>query len=223
MKFSVLIYLLISLALLGCEGTKTEDTGILARVGDATITTTDLESEIQRRKGNRQPTTDSASVLRELVLRAALLEKSRRLGLDQDSEIKRTIENLMIARLKEAELSSAIGAVEVSEEELEDAYVQRSTEFRKDERRRLAILMLKLNPHRPQQLNDQIIERIKTARQTALKEKLPEGFGALAIRTSDDQASRYKGGGHRLDHKGKDTREDSRGRNRGRIRLGFSR
>lgn len=190
---------LTGLVLTGCRRTEPPpvDAGaprsdVLVRIGEGEVRQGDLDRELLRR-GSRG-TGDFNEALEELVQRQRMVAEARRLGLHEDPGVRRALDAVLIARLKERELEPRFtegsntppttGAVSPSVGPL--AGIPQS---------RFAWLRLQCGRRAPESRRVALRERMELARERALLLG-PEvvGFGGLSVEFSDDDASRAAGG-----------------------------
>ena len=177
-----------------------EASPVLAKVGDREITVAQFEAEAARRAAARRPVTDKNALLQELVDREASLQRAHRAGLDQDPEVRREFENLLIARLVAREVTPRREAVAITPEMIQAEYDAHRDRYTKPEQARLAMLFLEANTKTSEARRSEIRVRLEEARvqaaalQTTNRSRGVVGFGALAPRYSDDQVSRHRGG-----------------------------
>ncbi len=177
-----------------------ETSPIVAQVGDRIITVEDLEEDAARRARAGRTVPDRKALLDDAIRRAALLERARRHGLDQAPEIRHEIENLLISRLIDRELTPRRDAIAVTAEEVEAAYKAEIERHTRPAQVRLAVLHLEADPHQSEQRRVETRARMETAHARALELSAPnrsrggDGFGLLSLEFSDDQVSRHRGG-----------------------------
>jgi hypothetical protein len=180
---------------------QSETVTVLARVGERAITAEDLQKEVERRRQIRRPVPAKDILLQEMVAYESMLQRALSSGLDKDPKVKRDLNNLLIAKLKEKELMPLLDAVEVSEEEIAAAYEKQIDQYQHSSKVRLALLQLKANPKTNDAAREEMRKQLEMARHKFM-ENPPRGgrgpasggFGALAIEYSEDQVSRYRGG-----------------------------
>ena len=177
------------------------DSPILATVAGTTITQADLEAEIAHRQKQRRPIPAKEQLLAEMIERRALLHRAREAGLESEVAVRRDLDNLLIAALRQRELENKLRKIEISEEELKAAYESRIAEFTRPAKVRIALLQLKAGKRASAEKRAEVLARIQDARDRIIANPAPggrgpaaRGFGALAINYSEDQASRYRGG-----------------------------
>ena len=168
------------------------ETDVLATVGATKIRIADLEHEWERRRSLNRPTGTKEALLREMVRDETLVQQARRLGIDEDEEIQRSIRNLLIGTLKERELSSKLKELKVTDEDLRAAYEQDRASFQRGEMLHLAMILIS----KPRKATTAKLAVISQRAQAALVMAQPsfEGFVQTAAKFSDHQSSRYRGG-----------------------------
>lgn len=193
-----------ALFLTGCEKKATTPSGppILARVGDQVITSDDLKLEVARLAASKQSIPEKSVLLQQLVDRLSLVERAKKLKLNEDYETRRTMDGILITKLREKELDQKISSIEVSDEELQAAYKAEQAKFVKSAKVRLAILFQESHAKMSEAKRAEIRQRMEEGLQKAQSAELTAtgrgpatlGFGAIAINYSEDQISRLRGG-----------------------------
>jgi peptidyl-prolyl cis-trans isomerase C len=163
---------------------------VLAVVGSAEIRVPDYRREVERRHAVQLAARDPRVLLEAMVERRLLLEKALRLGLDRDPDIRRSYENLLIGRLRDEKLEARLRNVTVSEAEIRRYYEAQRDEFSRPARIKLAILVRRITKRN----REKVRAALEAVRREAAALPVTDGFGALAIRNSEDQVSRYRGG-----------------------------
>lgn len=177
----------------GCGKKSAPD--VLARVGGQTITVADFKAELERRIANRQPVPEREKLLEDLIARATLVERARTAGLTNAHDVRRTIEDVLIAKLRETELEPWLAAVKVSPEEIRAAYEQEAARFTQPAKARLALIHLAANSKTDSNRLAESAARAAEARRLALVSAATnQGFGPVAATFSEDQLTRYRGG-----------------------------
>ena len=163
-----------------------------------------MVSLLERRVSRRQPIPGRSELLDEMIRREAIIHRALQTGVDQDPDVQREIENLLIGKLREQELETKLREASVAEEELRAEYESTLDKFTRPAKIRLAMLYLKTSSKMSETKHSEIRSRMDAARARALEESeaqdpsgrrpTGQGFGAMAVEYSDDQASRYRGG-----------------------------
>ena len=171
---------------------------LVASVSDRLITVSELKAYLDRRGESLAggfSESQVASLLDELVAQQLQYVYARKMGYANDPAIRATVERMMVARLREEQLSPLLDAVVVADDEVVSYYQQHQTDYLIPPMFRAAIIHFSLHP----QATDAKRAEIHALAQDVLAQaqNLPpssHGFGALAARHSEDQASRYVGG-----------------------------
>lgn len=169
---------------------------VALRIGERDVRLSELQSEIDFLRAKRHPSAAGIDAfLDPAIERRIALEKARELGLDQDFELKRQWENLLIGRLRETEIEAKLREATVTDEEIADHYQRNLETYARPAQLHLALLHLKVPAHADDAARQAIRTRLEEARALALE--LPadaRGFGALAMNYSEEPTSRFKGG-----------------------------
>ncbi len=206
------------LCFIGCG--RSETPAIPAPVGVATvgthlITEADVLHEAQRLRDRGAPVPGREALVKQMTEHAALLQHARAAGLDRDPDVRRALDDLLIARWRDRELQARLADAVIGIDELQHAYDQQRDDYVTQAKVRLAVLKLSASPRMSEPRRTELVTRLTEARRRILAAPAPAGrgpaatgFGALAIDFSDDAASRYRGGdmgwldvgkaGHRL-------------------------
>lgn len=187
----------VAIAFGGCrppqDSSRTEDEAVLATVRGKPISASELVSAFEQASAMEDSAESRMALLKSLVLRRALAERALELRLDQDPEIKRSLENVLAGAIRARELDQKLGKTDVSDTEIEDYYRSHSEEFHVQSAFRVAALFLSVRSADPRRLTYQQ-SRLEEARRRAGLVPESEGFGSLAAEFSEHQASRYHGG-----------------------------
>jgi hypothetical protein len=168
---------------------------VAARVGGHRILARDVVAEAERRAGAGRPVPEPAALLDEMVEQQILFMGAVEAGLDRDPEILDAYRRLLIGAFKERELVPRIEQVAVTDAEVRAYYEAHAERYTRPARLHLAALALKRSRSASAEKTAGLRARMEAARQAALALPASEhGFGALAIKYSEDQASRYRGG-----------------------------
>jgi len=179
----------------GQAGIRNDDFTV-ATVGGRTIDVGDFCRAVRRRGGAHPELIDRKALLDELIQRQCLVIEAGEKGIPDRPETVRSVENVVIGRLREQELEPILAHIDASRDEVEAYYTLHRGEFTHVAKRRLAIIWVKTHAKMDSAEVAQRRRRIEEIRVLALAQEVPpvKGFGALTIRTSEDQRTRYKGG-----------------------------
>jgi peptidyl-prolyl cis-trans isomerase C len=173
----------------------------LARVGNVDITETDYAFEVQRRRESGRPLGEPQAILEDLVQRQVLLQEAARSEILQDPAIRRELENRQLGQWLDRSLQIERDSVRVTDEELRSYYETQRDAFTRPEMSRLAILYRRTSPRDSEETLAALREDLLQGRAAYLADPAAanpngtlSGFGTLAIRYSEDAATRYRGG-----------------------------
>ena len=93
---------------------------IVAIVDGKPLARSALEAELARLSRHGRPA-DPQKVLEDLIQRERLVARAVRLGLEQDPEVQRAFQTILITRLKERELEPKIRSLDISDEDVQVA------------------------------------------------------------------------------------------------------
>jgi parvulin-like peptidyl-prolyl isomerase len=171
------------------------DANVLATVGTTRITLDDFNREIAWRKQNERKIPGKEELLAEMISRELSLQKARSLGLEKDADLQRAYGDMLVAKVREKELSKAMASIQVSDAEARADYEKNISRYTEPAKARLAVIYMQTTRTTSDEKRAEIESRMSQV--SELAKALPEntkGFGKLAIDFSDDQASRYRGG-----------------------------
>lgn len=173
----------------------------LARVGKVSITESDFEREIQRRREAGRPIESADAILNEMIRRQAMLQRAESSDVMTDPAAQRERENQLLAQWRDRTIAQEKDRVSVSDEELRRFYERHQDKLGTPAMTRLAILFRRLSPHDPQEQQDAVRADLEAGREAYLKDPKAatqegrlQGFGTVAAQYSEDTISRYRGG-----------------------------
>jgi parvulin-like peptidyl-prolyl isomerase len=185
------------LILAGCSRQPKPDPDLVAKIGSREIRVAEFQAWMRRRAVANDPA-QKAALLEEMFDHYALVQKAHAAGLDQDPELRRAWENMLVAKLREREFEPQLTNTAPSSAQIESYYQSHLSAFTEPALRRGAVLFLELPAHATEERKTQLKQRLAEARDKVLSQPASEpaarGFGALAIEYSDDQSTRYRGG-----------------------------
>ena len=168
---------------------------VLVKVGTREITIEDFEQEVQWRVKSRWPLPDKQDLLEQMIARELRVQTARALGLEQDPDVRRRYEAMLAGRVEDLQLKPALEGLAVTPEEIQAAYEKEISRYSRPAKARLALIQIKTDRRMSPEKLAEAEARMAEARKAALA--LPpavQGFGAVAVDYSEDQASRYRGG-----------------------------
>ncbi|MBL4671564.1 MAG: peptidyl-prolyl cis-trans isomerase [Arenicella sp.] len=178
------------------------DTGknsILATIGDREITVEEFSRRLIRRGGGYAGGFSSIDyknkLLDDLIAHEVQTQYATKAGYADDPDVRRTFERIMVRKMREMELDQQLDAIVVDDAEIRQAYQSRILDFTQAEMVRVAVIHLNVLRGASEQRQIEIYKQAEDILAQALL--LPAdtlGFGHLAARHSEHQASRYQGG-----------------------------
>jgi parvulin-like peptidyl-prolyl isomerase len=175
------------------------DKTLVASISERTISVVDLVERIKLRSGGiRQQMASEQQkqlVLNEMIAREVQVIAAMRAGYNTDPKIIAAFENLMVAKLRNNQLDQLLNEVNVTDNEIAAYYQDNIARYTTPAMTRFAMIQLALSP----QASPEKYASVKTTAEEvySLAKTLPDsinGFGSLAAKYSEHQASRYSGG-----------------------------
>jgi peptidyl-prolyl cis-trans isomerase C len=186
----------------GCPGKDTADdvaTGgrVVAKVGEGSITEGELLQKLEEQPAfvrSRYRTLQAKKeFLDNLVRFELLLQEARRRKLDQDPDVKATLEKLIVQKLVQAHAAEA-SKEPLTEDELKKYYEDHLQEFVRPERLRVSHLFFASAANDPKRGQIQAEARKLRAEIDKKEATLPSAFADAARAKSEDPATKALGG-----------------------------
>ena len=199
-KFIVVLGCLISSVLLiGTMGLaeENEEKEIIAKVGDQTITLSDLEQIIGYLSDNRQAMIEQnpqvkESILRQYVQSIVISQQAKKEGFDKKPEVSQKLNFYSDSLLSNLYLEKQIGdKVTVTEEEIKAYYDEHRNEFTTPEMVKARHILVKVDPSASEEEKKQAYQKAED-----ILKQVQDGkdFAELATELSDDSHTQSKGG-----------------------------
>jgi parvulin-like peptidyl-prolyl isomerase len=177
-------------------------TNAVAQVGDSIISLEQFQTLLnQRSRGHSEQFASLEgveSILKELIQEEVLYQRAKAEGYETNAEMVATIKRMMIHKYQEDRLKELTGSsVTVSDEEINAYYQEHAVEYTTPEQKMGAIIFISApgsDAARKIEIERKIQEIRIEAMDTQPKETVRFGFGALAVKHSEDQTTRYQGG-----------------------------
>jgi peptidylprolyl isomerase len=170
------------------------DSGALAVIGGKTITIDYFRAEMARRRGafdakRKEELLDS--MVRSEILYAA----AKSAGYENDPDVFEAIKQVMVGKYLRDNLEPKLAQLKASDQEAEAYYLSHQAEFGKPAMTHAALIRIAVSPKASDEKRAELLKRAESARAEALAlEPGVPAFGSVAVKYSEDQDSRYRGG-----------------------------
>ena len=174
---------------------KGDSSHFLASVGDQTITAEQFIREMTRRSGNFHPEEPKKTLLEDMIRLNLLYAAALKAGYDNDPAVMDTIRRLVAKKYRSEHLVPLMNRIKVTDEELEQYYNSHPSEFRTKKMWRAAVIQISIPKNASPEKKARLFEKAVNARKEALERTgKTHSFGSVAVKYSDHQSSRYRGG-----------------------------
>ena len=178
---------------------KSTDYNVLAVIGAETITVENFKSEMVRR-GQNLPKSFSTfqqrnALLEEMVRSEMLYASALEAGYDRKPEIVEALKRIMISRFREDMLGPEFSKIKTDDAEIEAYYRQHPEKYMSPQMIRCAVIHVAVPQKASDEKKAELLKKAETARVEAMNlAPAIHTFGEVAVKYSDDQVSRYRGG-----------------------------
>ena len=173
-------------------------TNAVAVVGTQVITLESFQRELARRgpvaSGKAAEVREKQGLLEEMIRFEVLYQKALTAGYGEDPQITASLRRMIVAKFQENQLAK-LGSAPVSAEEIAQFYQANPERFGTPERVRAALIELKVARTATAEQRAVAATRAAAVLAEARTNMSPDRtFGAVALKHSEHQASRYRGG-----------------------------
>ncbi|MCK5335740.1 MAG: peptidyl-prolyl cis-trans isomerase [Gammaproteobacteria bacterium] len=197
-KIIGLIFFVLFLVMLAASY-RSGDSSIVATVAQQPISVSELKSRMIQRSGGMTQYFSSYEnkkvLLHEMIDRELQIVSAKQAGYEKDPEIISAFENILIKKFRSDHLEIILKEVTIDNYEIQNYYQSNIKKYTMPAKVRVAIIHLKLSSLASKEKQAEV--KIKAEAIYKLAKTLPEsvkGFGSLAAKYSEDQATRYIGG-----------------------------
>ena len=167
----------------------------LAFVDNKPITVAAFEAQMARRPAQMTTPEQRTALLEEMVHFELLYAAALKAGYDKDPEILTNLKRLMANKYREDVLEPRFEEIAVSEQEIEKYYKKHQIDFTTPKMVRAAVIQISMSARASKQKKAQLQKRAGAARADALTlSPATSSFGPVAVKFSDHQPTRYRGG-----------------------------
>lgn len=196
-KIIVLLGCFIASVLLVGTMVSAEEKEIIAKIGDQTITMSDLKQIIGYLSNNRQSMIEQnpqvkESILLQYVQSIVISQLAKKEGFDKKPEVSQKLNFYSDSLISNLYLEQQIGdKVTVSEEETKAYYDEHKNEFTTPEMVKARHILVKVDPSAPEEEKKQAYQKAE-----GILKQVQDGedFAELATELSDDSHTQSKGG-----------------------------
>ena len=186
---------------------------VVAAVAGRQITLADFEAEMQRRAAGRSGAFAGAAereaLLQELIKRESVFARAQAEGFDQTPALRRQMQDLVVDHYLEQHLRTTSAPAVATDGEIQRFYEQHREQFVVPEQVCFAVIEIGCSPKATKEKQDELRQKAESILGLAQNEAGAGAFfGQLALRYSEDQATRYIGGDAGWVSKGQPTRWD---------------
>lgn len=154
-----------------------------------------FKAEMTRRPGQFGTEKQKLALLDDMVRSEVLYAAACKAGYDHDPEILVQFKRLIANKFIQDHLEPRLAELSVSEAEIEAYYNKHQADFVIPKKVRAAIIRITVPARALEEKKSELLDRAEAARAEALEQAQgTPSFGAIAIKYSDDQATRYRGG-----------------------------
>jgi peptidyl-prolyl cis-trans isomerase C len=176
------------------SGPASQDSGTLAVIDGKPITVDIFRAEMARRRGDfdgeRKGELLDSMVRSELLFAAARNEKY-----ENDPEVIAQVKQVMVGKYLRDNLEPKLAQLKATEQEMEAYYYAHPAEFGSHAMVHAALIRIAVSPKATGEKRANLLKRAESARAEALAlEPGVPAFGSIAVRYSEEQESRYRGG-----------------------------
>jgi peptidyl-prolyl cis-trans isomerase C len=167
----------------------------LAYVDESTITVSAFKAEMVRQTPQLTNQEQIEALLEEMVRLELIYTAALKLEYDKDPQILARFKRLIVNKYLEDVLEPRFAKVTVSDKEMEDHYNNHKADFVTSKMVRTAIIQINVPAHASKEKKAQLLKRAEAARVEALKlDPATSSFGPVAVKYSNHQPTRYRGG-----------------------------
>jgi len=190
---------------------KAGDEAIVARVGNVSFTTANLEEYLAQRSFGRPLTKEFlGKALEEMLVSEALYQKAKEKGIDQDFAFRQSVQQMYGNRLLDEEVVNPVWQREIPRAEIEKFYKEHELEYSRPEQVRIADIFIAV----PARADDETKQEKKALAEEILRKALSgqhvrSSFSRLIREFSDTHPAYPKGDTGFFDRQGRPVGLDS--------------
>jgi parvulin-like peptidyl-prolyl isomerase len=175
-------------------GKATPDSGTLAVIDGKPITVDTFRTEMARRQGDFDGER-KGELLESMVRSELLFAAARNERYENDPEVIAQVKQVMVGKYLRDRLEPELAQLKATEQEAEAYYYAHPAEFGSHAMVHAALIRIAVSPKATGEKRAELLKRAEIARVEALAlEPGAPAFGSVAVKYSEEQESRYRGG-----------------------------
>ncbi|MBI5074314.1 MAG: peptidyl-prolyl cis-trans isomerase [Nitrospirae bacterium] len=208
MKFSITIRVGIAAAMicviLVVGGSRTAETAgdadrPIAVIGSFNITEKAFKAEMEKGgsglPGRFEKPEQRETLLEDMVRFEVLYANAINAGYDKKPAILDALKRVIVNQYRQDHLEPELAKITVTDDEIRLFYNEHTSEFSTPQMVRAAVIKISVPAKAPDEKRTELLKRAEYARAEAMAlDRATLSFGQVAIKFSDDQMSRYRGG-----------------------------
>ena len=202
-KLAAMLVLALSLCWAGAGRAETEPpppalagavVGPLAVIAGTPITPESFRAEMERRRGEFNAER-KAELLDTMVRDELLFAAARQAGYEKDPEVVAALKQAMVGKFLRDTLDPKLGLLKATDQEAQAFYQAHQADFGSHAALHGALIRIAVSPKASAEKRAELLGRAESARKEALAlEPGVPAFGSVAVKYSEDQDTRYRGG-----------------------------
>ena len=170
------------------------DSGTLAVIAGKPITLDNFKAEMARRRGEFNAERKE-ELLDGMVRSELLFAAAKTAGYEKDPEVIAAVKQVLVGKYLRDNLEPKMAQLKATDQEAEGYYQSHQAEFSTSALVHAAIIKIAVSPKYSEEKKAELLKRAESARAEVLVlEPGFPGFGGVAVKYSEDQDSRYRGG-----------------------------
>jgi peptidyl-prolyl cis-trans isomerase C len=168
---------------------------VLVRIGGATVTASAFQAEMARRglTGPGVTLKHKQALVDELVRFESIAARAREAGYESRPDVQAALRQIIVDAYVREHIEPKLAAVTVADADVSRYYDEHRADFTETERRRTALVKVAAPQHATAEARALLRTRAAEAA-AAMATTGTAPLGALTVKYSDDQATRYVGG-----------------------------
>ena len=174
---------------------KSQSSDALAVIDGKPITMQMFKNEMARQPGRFATIKEKEALLEEMVRFEMVYVAARRAGYDQAPQILASLKQIMVNKFRQDRFKPRLTELKVTDNELEDYYQKHLMDFATPKMVRAAVIQIRVPDRASKEKRAKLFQRAEAARAEALKlNPSTSSFGGVAVKYSNHQSTRYRGG-----------------------------